>query len=106
MSGDAIVHAESVLDEALGGPLRQRFDLGVYPGHVGTSEIVVPTAATREQLSSAWDGSANLRLSASGQSSAPLCVSKLLRRRRAARDGQWFVLVASLSVRTAEHSRE
>jgi tetratricopeptide (TPR) repeat protein len=39
--GDVIVHAESVLDEALGGSLRQRFDLGIYPGHVGTSEIIV-----------------------------------------------------------------
>jgi len=39
---DVIVNAEAALDNALGGVLRQRFDLGVYPGEVGTSEIVRP----------------------------------------------------------------
>jgi tetratricopeptide (TPR) repeat protein len=38
--GDVIVHAEAALDVALGGVLRRRFDLGIYPGEVGTSEIV------------------------------------------------------------------
>jgi hypothetical protein len=38
--GDVIVHAEVALDAALGGVLRHRFDLGVYPGEIGTSEIV------------------------------------------------------------------
>ena len=37
--GDVIVHAESALDAALGGALRHRFDLGVYPGELGTSDI-------------------------------------------------------------------
>jgi tetratricopeptide (TPR) repeat protein len=39
--GDVIVNAEAVLDAALGGALRHRFDLGIYPGPVGTSEIVL-----------------------------------------------------------------
>jgi CHAT domain-containing protein len=37
--GDVIVHAEAVLDATLGGALRRRFDLGLYPGKIGTSEI-------------------------------------------------------------------
>ncbi len=36
---DVIVNAEAALDAALDGALRRRFDLGVYPGEVGTSEI-------------------------------------------------------------------
>lgn len=36
---DVIVNAEAELDAALGGVLRQRFDLGVYPGEIGTSEF-------------------------------------------------------------------
>lgn len=38
--GDVVVNAEAALDSALDGALRSRFDLGVYPGDVGTSEIV------------------------------------------------------------------
>jgi hypothetical protein len=39
--GDVIVHAEAALDTALGGALRHRFDLGIYPGDIGTSEIIL-----------------------------------------------------------------
>jgi CHAT domain len=39
--GDVIVHAEATLDEAFDGALRRRFDLGVYPGRVGESEIIL-----------------------------------------------------------------
>jgi CHAT domain-containing protein len=38
--GDVIVHAEARLDALLDGVLRRRFDLGIYPGEIGTSEIV------------------------------------------------------------------
>jgi hypothetical protein len=38
--GDVMVNAEATLDEALGGVLRQRFNLGIYPGDLLTSEIV------------------------------------------------------------------
>jgi len=38
--GDVIVHAETRLDALLDGVLRRRFDLGIYPGEIGTSEIV------------------------------------------------------------------
>src|SRR5262249_42078633 len=37
-SRDVIVNAEAALDSALGGVLRQRFDLGIYAGDIGTSE--------------------------------------------------------------------
>ncbi|HKA41457.1 MAG TPA: CHAT domain-containing protein, partial [Burkholderiales bacterium] len=40
-SRDVIVNAEAALDAALGGVLRQRFDLGIYAGEIGTSEIVL-----------------------------------------------------------------
>ena len=39
--GDVIVNAEAALDSAIGGALRSRFDLGIYPGDVGTSEVVL-----------------------------------------------------------------
>src|SRR5689334_11320103 len=39
--GDVIVNAEQTLDAALGGALRHRFDLGVYPGELGTSELIL-----------------------------------------------------------------
>ena len=38
--GDVMVNAEATLDEALDGVLRQRFNLGIYPGDLLTSEIV------------------------------------------------------------------
>jgi len=38
--GDVVVHAEARLDALLDGVLRRRFDLGIYPGEIGTSEIV------------------------------------------------------------------
>lgn len=38
--GDVMVNAEATLDEALGGKLRHRFNLGVYPGELLSSEIV------------------------------------------------------------------
>jgi CHAT domain-containing protein len=38
--GDVIVNAEAALDKCLGGRLRQRFDLGGYPGPEGTVEII------------------------------------------------------------------
>jgi hypothetical protein len=42
---DTIVSAESALDVALGGRLRRRFDLDMYPGEIGTVEVVhVPGA--------------------------------------------------------------
>ncbi len=37
---DVIVHAEAALNDALDGMLRRRFDLGVYPGPIGTSAII------------------------------------------------------------------
>ena len=36
---DAIVSAEGVLDAELGGELRRRFQLGLYPGPLGTSAV-------------------------------------------------------------------
>lgn len=39
--GDVMVNAEATLDEALGGMLRYRFNLGVYPGELFSSEIVL-----------------------------------------------------------------
>jgi hypothetical protein len=39
-AGDVIVNAEAALDVALGGRLRHRFDLGVYPGGEGTTEVI------------------------------------------------------------------
>lgn len=41
---DVIVNAEAEIDAALGGALRHRFDLGIYPGDLGTSEIVFANA--------------------------------------------------------------
>jgi CHAT domain-containing protein len=38
---DMIVSAEKALDFQLGGRLTQRFNMGVYPGRVGTVEIVL-----------------------------------------------------------------
>jgi tetratricopeptide (TPR) repeat protein len=38
--GDTIVKAEAALDAALGGRLRRRFDVGMYPGEGGTVEII------------------------------------------------------------------
>jgi CHAT domain-containing protein len=37
---DVIVNAEAALDAALDGALRRRFDLGLYPGELGTAEVV------------------------------------------------------------------
>lgn len=38
--GDVMVNAEATLDEALEGMLRHRFNLGIYPGELLSSEIV------------------------------------------------------------------
>ncbi len=38
---DAIVSAERALDVELGGELRRRFQLGLYPGPLGTSAVVI-----------------------------------------------------------------
>ncbi|HSC08164.1 MAG TPA: CHAT domain-containing protein, partial [Steroidobacteraceae bacterium] len=44
---DAIVSAESALDAELGGELRQRFQLGLYPGPLGSSAVFFkPNAPT------------------------------------------------------------
>ena len=38
--GDPIVHAERVLDDRLDGALRSRHQLGVYPGEIGSAEVI------------------------------------------------------------------
>ncbi len=40
-AGDTIVSAEDYLDRALGGRLRERHRLGLYPGRLGTCETVL-----------------------------------------------------------------
>ena len=44
-AGDVIVSAEAALNEALGGVLRQHFDVGGYPGPAGTFEIALQPAS-------------------------------------------------------------
>lgn len=39
--GDQIVHAEKALDNCLDGALSSRHQLGVYPGEIGTAEVLV-----------------------------------------------------------------
>lgn len=39
--GDQIVHAESILDGCLDGALRSRYQLGVYPGKIGSAEVML-----------------------------------------------------------------
>ena len=39
-AGDTIVSAEDYLDHVLGGRLRERIRVGLYPGRVGTCEVV------------------------------------------------------------------
>ena len=39
--GDQIVNAEQVLDDCLGGALRSRHQLGIYPGKIGTAEVLL-----------------------------------------------------------------
>lgn len=40
-AGDPIVHAESALDERLDGALRRQHTLNLYPGDVGTAEVLL-----------------------------------------------------------------
>jgi pimeloyl-ACP methyl ester carboxylesterase len=42
-AGDTIVSAEDYLDKALDGRLRQRHRLGLYPGKLGTCEVLLNT---------------------------------------------------------------
>lgn len=45
-TGDVIVSAEKTLDDRLSNRLSQRFNIGMYPGPVGTAEVVyVPDAS-------------------------------------------------------------
>ncbi len=38
--GDTVVSAEAVLDRQLGGALKRRIDLGIYPGPIGSHAVV------------------------------------------------------------------
>jgi CHAT domain-containing protein/pimeloyl-ACP methyl ester carboxylesterase len=42
--GDGILYAEKAIDHYLQGALTERHRLGVYPGEIGTSEILISTA--------------------------------------------------------------
>ena len=42
--GDQIVNAEDVLDKCLGGALRARHQLDIYPGKIGTAEVLLGKA--------------------------------------------------------------
>ncbi|MET0646029.1 MAG: CHAT domain-containing protein [Pyrinomonadaceae bacterium] len=44
--GDTVVHAEKALDRQLGGRLTHRFNLYLYPGPVGTTEVIRDTLAS------------------------------------------------------------
>ncbi|MFK8014096.1 MAG: CHAT domain-containing protein [Gammaproteobacteria bacterium] len=43
--GDQIVHAENALDRCLNGALRSRHQLGIYPGKIGSAEVVLRGAS-------------------------------------------------------------
>lgn len=44
--GDGILYAESEVDKALEGALREKHSLGIYPGEIGTTEIVISPRTT------------------------------------------------------------
>jgi CHAT domain-containing protein len=44
--GDSVVSAEAVLDRQLGGALRRRLDLGIYPGQPGSSTVFLNDLAS------------------------------------------------------------
>lgn len=44
--GDSILYAESEVDKALKGALREKHNLGIYPGEIGTTEIIISPQTT------------------------------------------------------------
>lgn len=44
--GDTIVSAEKYLDRQLGGRLSERYQMNLYPGPMGTAEVILSQAAT------------------------------------------------------------
>lgn len=44
--GDSILYAESEVDKALRGALREKHNLGIYPGEIGTTEIIISPQTT------------------------------------------------------------
>jgi pimeloyl-ACP methyl ester carboxylesterase len=47
--GDTIVSAEAQLDRSLGGKLSQRNQLGLYPGAIGTADVVLRNKVAQSQ---------------------------------------------------------
>ncbi|MRG45839.1 CHAT domain-containing protein [Chitinophaga sp. SYP-B3965] len=44
--GDGILYAENEIDKALRGALREKHNLGIYPGEIGTTEIIISPQTT------------------------------------------------------------